>query len=73
MISQLYRRKIVLWMKLRSRRGKFIYNRTYNSVGLNQVSHFSRRGRSPSRLPMKKLESLLKKTRKVRLFVEGEF
>ena len=47
-MSQLYRRKIVLWMKLRSRRGKFIYNRTYNSVGLNQVSHFSRRGRSPS-------------------------
>ena len=72
-MSQLYRRKTVLWMKLRSRRGKFIYNRTYNSVGLNQVSHFSRRGRSPSRLPMKKLESLLKKTRKVRLFVEGEF
>ena len=22
----------------RSRRGKFIYNRTYNSIGLNQVS-----------------------------------
>ena len=56
-------------VELRSRRGKFIYNRTYNPVGLNKVSHFSRRGRAPSRLPMKKLKSLLKKTRKVRLFV----
>ena len=56
-------------VELRSRRGKFIYNRTYNSVGLNKVSHFSRRGRAPSRLPMKKLKSFLKKTRKVRLFV----
>ena len=55
--------------ELRSRRGKFIYNRTYNPVGLNKVNHFSRRGRAPSRLPMKKLKSLLKKTRKVRLFV----
>ena len=28
--------------ELRSRRGKFIYNRTYNFIGLNQVSqlHF---------------------------------
>ena len=56
-------------VELRSRRGKFIYNRTYNPVGLNKVSHFSRRGRAPSGLPMKKLKSLLKKTRKVRLFV----
>ena len=57
-------------VKLRSRRGKFIYNRTYNSVGLNiKVSQFSRRGRAPSRLPMKKLKSLLQKTRKVRVFV----
>ena len=57
-------------VELRSRRGKFIYNRTYNPVGLNKVNHFSRRGgRAPSRLPMKKLKSLLKKTRKVRLFV----
>ena len=55
-------------VELRSRRGKFIYNRTYNSVGLNKVSHFSRRGRAPSRLPIKKLKSLLQKTRKVRLF-----
>ena len=30
--------------------GKFIYNRTYNSVGLKKVSLFSRRGRTPSRL-----------------------
>ena len=56
-------------IELRSRRGKFIYNRTYNRVGLNKVSHFSRSGRAPSTLPMKKLKSLLKKTRKVRLFV----
>ena len=33
-------------VELRSRRGKFIYNRTYNPVGLNMVSHFSRRGRA---------------------------
>ena len=56
-------------VELRSRRGKFIYNRTYNSVGLNKVSHFSRRDRAPSRLPIKKLKSLLQKTGKVRLFV----
>ena len=56
-------------VELRSRRGKFIYNRTYNSVGLNKVSHLSRRDRASSRLPIKKLESLLQKTRKVRLFV----
>ena len=54
-------------VELTSRRGKFIYNRTYNSVGLNKVSHFSRRDRAPSRLPIKKLKSLLQKTRKVRL------
>ena len=53
-------------VELRSRREKFIYNRTYNPVTLNKVSHFSRRGRAPSRLPMKKLISFLKKTRKVR-------
>ena len=55
-------------VELRSRRGKFIYNRTYNPVGLNK-STCSRRGRPPSRLPMKKLKSLLKRTRKVMLFV----
>ena len=55
-------------VELRSCRGKFICNRTYNPVGLNKVSHFSRRGRALSRLPMKKLKSLFKKTRKVRLF-----
>ena len=55
--------------ELRFCRGKFICNRTYNPVGLNKVSHFFRRGRTPSRLLMKKLKSLLKKTRKVRLFV----
>ena len=39
-------------LELRSRRGKYIYDRTYNSVGLNKVSHFSRRGRANSRPPM---------------------
>ena len=56
-------------VELRPPGGKFIYNITYNPVGLNKVSHFSRRGRAPSRTPMKKLKSLFKKTRKVRLFV----
>ena len=56
-------------VELRSRRGKFIYKRTYSSVDLNKVSHFSRRGRAPSRLPVKKLKSLLQKTQKVRVFV----
>ena len=28
-------------VELRSRSRKFIYNRTYNPVGLNKVSHFS--------------------------------
>ena len=38
-------------VELRSRRrGKFIYNRTYNSIGLNQVSHFSQCSHAPSRL-----------------------
>ena len=50
-------------VELRSRRGKFIYNKTYNPVGSNKVNHFFRR-----RLPMKRLKSLLKKTRIVRLF-----
>ena len=56
-------------VELRSRRGKFIYNKTYNPVGSNKVNHFSRCGRAPTRLPMKKIKSLLKKTRIVRLFV----
>ena len=42
-------------VELRSRRGKFIYNRTYNPIVLNKVSHFSRRSCTSSRLPMKKL------------------
>ena len=45
--------------ELRSRRGEFTYyNRTYNPVGLNKVSHFSRCGGAPtycSRLPLMKL------------------
>ena len=36
-------------VELRSCSGKFIYNRTYNFIGLNRVSHFSRRGRANSR------------------------
>ena len=56
-------------VELRSCRGKFIYNRTYNSIGLNQVSHFSQRSHVPRRLLMNKLKSLLQKTRKVTLFV----
>ena len=42
-------------VKWRSRRGKSIDNRT-----LNKVSHFSRRGCAPSRLPMKKLKIFVK-------------
>ena len=41
-------------VELRSRTGKLIYNRTYSSTGLNQVSHFSQRSHAPSRLPMNK-------------------
>ena len=37
-------------VELRSRRGKFIYNRTYNSIGVNQVSHFSQRSHAPTDL-----------------------
>ena len=48
-------------VELRFRRGKFIYNRTYNSVGLKKVSHFSRRARAPSRLPVKKLNLCYRK------------
>ena len=56
-------------VELGSRREIFILNRNYNSVGSNKISHFSRRGRAPSRLSKKKLKSLLQKTRKVRVFV----
>ena len=47
-------------VNLRSRRRKFIDNRTYNPVELHLVSHFARRGRAPSRLPMKKLKIFVK-------------
>ena len=47
-------------VKLRSRRGKYIDNRTYNPVELNKVNCFSRRGREPSILPMKKLKIFVK-------------
>ena len=56
-------------VELISRRRKFIYNKTYNPVGSFKVNHFSRRDPAPSRLPMKKLKSWLKKTRTVKLFV----
>ena len=59
----------IIEVELTSRRGKFIYDRTYNPVGLNKVSHFSRRGCANSRLPMKKIKSLLQKIQKVRVFV----
>ena len=56
-------------VELRSCRGKFVYNKSCNPIGSNEVNHFSRRGRAPSRLPMKRLKSLLKITRIVRLCV----
>ena len=55
------------WIEISS--WEIIGNGTYNPVGFNKVSHFSGRGRALSRLPMKKLTSLLKKTWKVRHFV----
>ena len=45
---------------MRSRRGEFIYNRTYNSAGLNKVSHSSRRGRGPSRLTDEEIKIFVK-------------
>ena len=47
-------------VELTSRREKFIYNRTYNSVDLNKVSHFSRRGRAPSRLTDEEIKIFVK-------------
>ena len=44
-------------VELRSRRRKFIHNKTYNPVTLNEVGHFSRRGCAPSKLLMKKLRN----------------
>ena len=46
-------------VELRTRRGKFIYNRTYNSVGLKKVSHFSRRDCAPSKITIKKLKTFV--------------
>ena len=59
-------------VELRSCRGKFIYDRIYNSVDLlNRPRHFSRSGSANSRLPMKIIKAIymLGKTRKVRVFV----
>ena len=50
-------------VELRSRRAQFIYDRNYNQIGLQPCGH------APSRLPVKKLRSLLHKRRKVRVFV----
>ena len=47
-------------VELRSCRGKFIYNRTYNPVGLNKVSHFSRGGRAPSTLTDEEIKIFVK-------------
>ena len=59
-------------VELRSRRGKFIYNRTYNPVGLNKVSHFSRRGRAPSRLPDEEIKIFVKENmERETFFMEG--
>ena len=58
----------IIEVELRSRSGNFVYDRTYNFVGFNKVRNFSRSGRANSRLPMKKIKSLLQKTRKVRVF-----
>ena len=46
-------------VQLRSRRVQFIYDRSYNRIGLQP------RGHAPSRLPAKKLRRLLHKKRKV--------
>ena len=59
-------------VELRSRHGKFIYNRTYNPVGLNKVSHFSRRGRAPSRLPDEEIKIFVKENmERETFFMEG--
>ena len=59
----------IIEVELRSRRGNFVYDKTYNFVGFNKVRNFSRRGCANSRLPMKKIKSLLQKTRRVRVLV----
>ena len=46
-------------VQLRSRRAQFIYDSSYNRIGLQP------RGHAPSRLPVKKLRRLLHKKRKV--------
>ena len=59
-------------VELRSRRGKFIFNRTYNPVGLNKVSYFSRRGRAPSRLTDEEIKIFVKgNTDSETFFMEG--
>ena len=46
-----------------------LFDRTYNPVGLNKVSHFSRRGRAPSRLIDEDIKIFVKGNTVVRLFV----
>ena len=50
-------------VELRSRRGQFIYSQNDNPNGLHS---YSRHCYAPSRLPVKKLKSLLQKKRNVR-------
>ena len=47
-------------VELRSRGGKFMYNRTYNPVGLNKVSHFSPRGSAPRSLSDEEIKIFVK-------------
>ena len=59
-------------VELKSRRGRFIYNRTYNSVGLSKLSHFSPRNRAPSRLPIKEIKIFVtENTEREALCMEG--
>ena len=55
LLLEILAKPLIKEVEWRSRRGKFIYNRTYNSVGLNKVSHLSRRDRASSRLKIKKI------------------
>ena len=55
-------------VEFRSRRAWEIYLLQNLSFWFNKVSQFSRCGRANSRLPMKKIKSLLQTTRKVRVF-----
>ena len=59
-------------IELRSRHAKFIFKKNNSRVGYREnrfrVCEF-RRGRAPSRIPVKKLKRLSQKARKIRVFV----